>query len=217
MKEKKYIIFDLDGTLLDTSSGLMKGIDFVATAFRLNALSETEKKSFIGPPIETGLREKYGLSGERLREAAALFRKVYEEQFLFDATPYPKMEECLLQLRKQGRRLSVATNKRESYAQPLMQRFNIVELCDFTRGSLDNSETKEALIELCLQALQCENRAEAVYIGDTLHDRTSAESCGIDFVGVTFGFGFSSRKTIMNTGAIAAASSFSDLLRIFTP
>ena len=86
--DMKYILFDLDGTLMDTSVGVLKAVDYVVQQFGLEEADEETKQTFIGPPIYEAFDKHYHMSKEDCDKATEMFRNAYKDQFLFEAIPY---------------------------------------------------------------------------------------------------------------------------------
>ena len=186
------VIFDLDGTLLDTSEGILASVSYTIEKEGLPRLSEAEMLSFIGPPSQESFRRIYDLDESRALELATIFRNRYKEPpDLIKAKPYEGIFELCASLKSTGCRLAVATYKREDYARTLLCHFGFDKYFDFMYGSdFENKLKKLDIIEKCLVDCEVSDRAEAVMIGDSHHDALGAKSVGVDFLGVTYGFGF---------------------------
>ena len=186
-----YILFDLDGTLLDTAEGVIKAVQYTAATHGMEEKTESEIRSYIGPPIYDTFQIHYGLSQEESAHATEIFRNAYKDEFLFYATVYDGMYELLDDLKLSGRKLGVATNKRQDYTEKLLAHFDMMDRFDCICGSdMDNKLTKTDIINICLDRLGCDDKSKAVMIGDTIHDKNGAEKVGIEFIGVSYGFGF---------------------------
>jgi len=188
----KYALFDLDGTLLDTSSGVISSIRKMVSDESLPEIPDDILISFIGPPIENSIKSYYKFEDEKVSYLAGIFRKYYStSEYLFQAEPYPGLYELLDSLKNNNIKIAVATNKRHVYAMPLLEHFGISQYCHVMHGS-DNEkkQNKHLIILQCLEDLKVANLKECVLIGDTIHDAHGAKEAGIDFIGVTFGFGF---------------------------
>ena len=85
MRKYDAVLFDLDGTVLDTSVGILKSIRETINEFNLKELSEDELKTFIGPPVEWSFNDKYGLEGDELKAVVMCFRDRYSNHNLLDA------------------------------------------------------------------------------------------------------------------------------------
>lgn len=185
----KCIIFDLDGTLLDTSEGVLSSIRYTIREKGYAPLSDEVMRTFIGPPVKRSLTAAYGLGEEEADEATGIFRNRYKNFDLFKAVPYEGIMELLGQLKEQGYLIGVATLKREDYAVTLLKHFGIAEYCDSICGSdFASKMLKIDVLNKCLRELNL-SKDEAVLIGDTASDGTGAGLAGMDFIAVTFGFG----------------------------
>lgn len=214
--DKRYhsVLFDLDGTVLDTSSGILKAVDGTIRQCGFPDIPWEQKRSMIGPPIQRSLQRIYGLTAEQTAEAASVFRQLYAEKYLMDAVPYPGIHELLRRLREDGWKVGIATYKRDDYAQRLMGEMGISALCDVALGSDGKQQTKADIIQICLRGMECPHPSACVMVGDTVHDWEGARNAGTAFVGVTYGFGFTSAKEVLNLSALGAADSVPDLKEI---
>lgn len=194
-REKKmrwnYILFDLDGTLLDTSAGIQKSVEHTLHELSLPKLSPEHIRTFVGPPINRSLQGTFHLTDEQTQVATNLFRTLYKDKYLFEAAPYPGVYELLKKLREAGCQLGVATYKRDDYAHQLLDYFNLTALFDQVQGcDAESKWSKADIIQQVLERMGCTDKAQAVLVGDTVHDYTGAKQCGIHFAAVGYGFGF---------------------------
>ena len=186
----KAIVFDLDGTLLDTTSGVIYAVEYTINELKLSLLPEEVLKTFVGPPMQLSFEKHYGMDKEQALTSANLFRKNYKEQSLLKAELYPYVLELLQYLREKGYKIAVATNKSHDNAREILKHFGISKYCDFMMGSDLAGKLKKAdIIKKCLQEISVDVKA-AVYIGDSIFDFEGAANVGMDFIGVTYGFGF---------------------------
>ncbi|WP_018212324.1 HAD hydrolase-like protein [Desulfitobacterium hafniense] len=212
MRKYEAVIFDLDGTLMDTSIGVIKSVEYVITQLGLPPLSMEEMRSFIGPPIQVSFRTKYDLDDNTTAQAASFFRNAYKDLFLFDAEVYPGIFPLLEALQTSGIRTAVATYKREDYTLKLLHQFGLCQLFDFIKGSdFEGKLTKTDIVKECVRRIGTGNLSQAVLIGDTFHDANGAKECNIDFLGVTFGFGFKNEREALDAGATSVARSVEEL------
>lgn len=198
------VLFDLDGTLLDTGSGLMASIHDTLEAFHLPVPDEEGLRAFVGPPISQSLKNTYGLDDDTTARATAHFRRVYPEKHLFGAEEYPGIHELLQKLRAAGIKLGVATNKPQSYAIPLLEHFGFDKEFDWMQGSIPGEmETKALVVDECLRRLGVTDRSAVALVGDTIHDQKGAAQSGIDFVAVDYGYGYRPGDTAESASAVA--------------
>lgn len=185
------VFFDLDGTLMDTSEGVLKAIDYIIDTFHLLPLSRDVKRSFIGPPIQQSFQMHYGCTPERASELAAAWRDAYRLYFLLDAVPYNGIYDLLRFLRRKGIKSGVATNKREDYTLQLLEHFSFKPLFDCIVGSdFAGKRSKTDMIRLCMEYTGVTDADKCLMIGDTTSDMTAAREAGIAFLGVSYGFGY---------------------------
>lgn len=189
----KAILFDLDGTLLNTTEGVLESAIFAAKQLGYPELPHETMLNFVGPPIQNSFIKYYGCDIEKAQEAANIFRQYYKDKALLKADYYEGIMDLLNQLKAAGKKIAVATYKREDYAITILQHFGIADFCDTLHGADNfNKLTKADIVNICIDELG-EPKNEVILIGDTEHDAIGAEKAGVAFLGVTYGFGF---KTI---------------------
>ena len=198
-------MFDLDGTLLDTSEGILSSVRYIIDKAGLPPLDEAELKTFIGPPIQNSLRRRFGLTPEKAMELGNAFRERYKETDLLKAVPYPGIYELLGGLRAMGLRAAVATYKREDYAVDLLAHFGFLPYFDLVRGSDPAGQlTKADIIRQCIRDLQVRDQSKAVLVGDTLSDAQGAKDAGISFIAAGYGFGYRPKDTVEDAITVIA-------------
>ncbi len=204
MKKYDLAVFDLDGTVLDTTEGVLAAVKYTIQEFGLEMPSEGKLRSFIGPPIQESFAKEYNLSDDVIEKMAETFRERYKNFELFRASPYKNIYDLLRQLKRNGIESAIATYKRESYALPLLSHYHFNDYMISMHGSDDaNQLRKQDIIQLCIGDAEILDVRRVVMIGDTVHDAVGAEKIGADFIGVTYGFGFKSKeeaKTIKTIG-----------------
>ena len=189
-------IFDLDGTLLDTSEGIRKSIAYAIEELGLSPLSDEVIRTFIGPPIQRSFARVYGMDKKEADAAAAVFRDRYKGDDLLLAKPYDGMIETLRTLRDNGVATAVATYKRQDYAQRLLSHYGFDKVSDAIFGSdFEGVLTKKDIIENAINAVSSD-RSRVVMIGDSDNDAEGAAQADVSFIGVTYGFGFAAKEDI---------------------
>lgn len=186
----KGILFDLDGTLLDTSEGIIESVRYTIQSLGLTELSAQVLKTFVGPPVQESFKKCCSLSDVDSQKAADAFRWYYKEKALYKAKLYPGILDLLNSLKNKKVLVGIATYKREDYAKTLLEYFKITPFCNSICGA-DNNNTlrKKDIIQNCLDNLLLTNN-EAVLVGDTIHDAKGAYELNIPFISVCYGFGF---------------------------
>lgn len=214
---RKYdaVIFDVDGTLLDTTEGVLNSVKYAIKEKNLDLPSDECLRRFIGPPIQNSFAKQYGLEGVELQELTDLFRNRYKTKELLKAEPYEDIFEVLENLKNAGIKIAVATYKREDYAVSLLKHFGFDKYTDIMHGA-DNHNVlkKKDIIELCLKEMNVINYKRAVMVGDSDNDAIGADHIGTGFIGVTYGFDFEKPEDVRKFPSIGCVDKPIDLLKL---
>lgn len=214
-RQFKAAAFDLDGTLLDTSEGVLAAVKYTIEKFGLPPLTDKELRKFIGPPIQNSFANEYGLEGPILQEIATVFRDRYKGDDLLKAVPYEGIYDVFGALKENGITPVIATYKREDYAVTLLRHYGFDRYTDIMCGAdHENKLKKRDIIENALVRAGVSDHSEAVMIGDSDNDAIGAESIGIGFIGVTYGFGFKNKDDVFKYKAIGAADTCQELIKL---
>jgi phosphoglycolate phosphatase len=216
MKDYSLVVFDLDGTLLDTTKGILGSVSYAIDSLGLPPLLSREVMlSFIGPPIADSFAKHYGLSGELLQKAVEAFRSDYGNNRIFEATPYPGIYDVFEYLHKSNVKTAVATYKREDQALKLLRHYSFDRYTDVMFGAdPDNKLQKKDIIMKCIDKSGLAS-PKALVVGDTLHDARGAEQSGLDFLAVTYGFGFKTEDDLSGVNAVAFVENPQQLIQWF--
>ena len=200
----RYLLFDLDGTLTDSSEGITK---CVAHALRTVCGIEVDDLQallpYIGPPLVDGFMANHGVDLETARACTAAYRARYAEVGLFENRPYDGIRAALDALRADGYHLSVATSKPTTFSTRILEHFGLADCFDDICGAtMDGTiSTKEQVIRSLLDRLGGDALGAMLMIGDRKYDVEGAHAFGIPCVGVLYGFG--SREELEKAGADA--------------
>ncbi len=182
------IIFDLDGTLLNTSKGVLNSVKYALDKMGLEQLPYEKAKRFIGPPLQEGFAKVAGLEGDDVDRAVEHYRENYKKLGgIFEAEVYGGIIEVLKHLKNDGRKLCVATLKPEDSAKVVLEHFGIAQYFDYIGGNKEERSTKAGLIAEGLSATDT-TADEAVLIGDSIFDLYGAQEAGVDFIAAAYGF-----------------------------
>ena len=208
----QYILFDLDGTLTDSSEGITKSVQYALDKMGIHEPELKPLERFIGPPLYDEFRRSYGFDDAEAKQAIDFYRERFgvvgwKENLLYDGIP-----ELLKALTEAGKTLSTASSKPAFFVDKIVKYFNIEQFFTVVSGAtLDGSiGTKTQVVQQALERLNVQDRSQAVLIGDRLHDAEGARACGIDCIGVTFGFG--SREELESAGANHVVDRVDELL-----
>mgnify|MGYP001778268331 CR=1 FL=1 len=187
---KKLIIFDLDGTLLDTSEGILHCYHKTAELIVLKKNPVNNDSIVIGGPLSDGFRTLYNIPDDKtLVKAIDTYRKLYANEGIRKFRLYDGIDTALRQLKSDGYQLGVATLKLEEYAKTMLKSADLAKYFDTIHG-WDGTEkcTKAYTVIKVLFEQKCLAK-DAVLVGDSVYDKKGAEIAGVDFLGVTYGFG----------------------------
>ena len=207
------VIFDVDGTLLNTKEGILSSVGDTLKDFNMRPLRPEDEKYFIGPPIQRSLMEVYGLDKGEAQRFANEFRARYSRhEYLFRASVYEGIIPLLKELEKREIKSAVATYKREDYAIDIVTHFGIAEHAQVIHGADNfNKLTKSDIIRLCIKELGFE-AGECVMVGDSDNDAIGAKGIGCPFIAVTYGFGFENKEDAAAFDHIGIAASPGEIL-----
>ena len=189
------VIWDVDGTLLDTREGLIAAYRYALDVLNLPHKTDEEICSYVGPTPQTIFKTYFGMNDELAQQSANIFRDRYKMHDLLKARIYDGVYDVMEYLQKNNVKQAIATNKRQDYATEICRHFGFDKYCFPIIGAdNENKLTKADLIIKCLETLNFSDLSKAVMIGDTQSDKTAAEKVGIDFIGVNYGFGFKDER-----------------------
>ena len=207
MKTYKTIIFDLDGTLADTSEGIYNCIRYAQEKMSLPPITSEQMRSHIGPPMHESYERNFHLTGPDLEKAIGYHKEYALTKGLFEASLYNGIPELLSLLKESGCKLAVATLKYEETAQKMLSFLNVAPYFDVICGALSDVKlTKAQLLEKCVDLCQGE-KSTALLIGDSSYDALGAREADIDFLGVTYGFGFTNKQEVDEFPNVGCAES----------
>ena len=204
MKKFDFAIFDLDGTLLDTRDGVISAAKYAMKQYGFEVPDQKTLESLIGPPMQVSFQNLYALADNEAMEMANVFRDAYQtDELLFRASPYNGMS-----LIDAGIKIGIATYKREDYAKRLLIKKGFDAYTNYMYGSDFAGQLKKSdIIKICLDEMGCRDYTKAVYIGDGISDGKGANSVGMAFLPVTYGFGFVSANDTREYKPIGVAGS----------
>lgn len=184
-----WFLFDLDGTLTDNSVGIIKSARFALEKLGFPEEPDSTLRRFIGPPLHDSFMEYYGFSKEKALEAVDLYRVRYREKGVLENELYPGLKAMLEHLRSGGAKLCVATSKPLVFTEKILQQHGVYGLFDHVVGAnLDGSMTdKTEVIREVLRRIG-ETPDRIVMVGDRSFDIVGAKNCGVESVGVYYGF-----------------------------
>lgn len=189
----QYILFDLDGTLTDPKIGITTCVQYALHKMGIEEPDPDRLEPFIGPPLIDSFREFYGMNEEEAVRAVEYYRERFSTVGLFENEVYSGIPELLARLKKDGRKLAIASSKPTVYVKKILEYFSIYEYFDIIVGSeLDGTRChKEEVVEEALEQLSADDKfrkRDAVMIGDRKFDIEGAKAHQIPSIGVNYGY-----------------------------
>ena len=216
MKKYNLVIFDLDGTLMDTSEGIINCHNEVAKILGKNTIESKEyiEKGIIGYPLPKGFKDHYNMNDEEVKEAIEMYKKMYAEKGIYEAELYKGLPELLKKLKENGIKTAVATLKIEKFAKIMLEDCGVSQYFDVIYGADPNCNyLKKDLVCKAIETLNVQ-KEEAVLIGDSSFDAEGAKTAGVDFIGVSYGLGFQTNDQVKEGYYTDCASSVEKLEEI---
>ncbi|MEL6361007.1 MAG: HAD-IA family hydrolase [Pseudomonadota bacterium] len=187
------VIFDLDGTLIDTATDLAASMNHAIAADGLAALDVSAVRHLVGHGARRMLSEAYQLAGceadgDMLDRSLDRFLDYYYGNIADHSRPFPRVEEEIGVLRRAGARVAICTNKREAPAVKLIETLGLSFLFDVIVGADSTAAAKPdpAPVRRCLDVT---GARRAVFVGDSDTDIRAADNIGLPCVAVRFGYG----------------------------
>ncbi|MDW7650729.1 MAG: HAD-IA family hydrolase [Bacillota bacterium] len=186
-----HILFDLDGTLTDPIKGILCSLRHTLARFNIEEEDEERLRLFIGPPLFESFRTLYGFNQLQTDEAIRHYREHHAVDGLYDNKVFAGIPELLEELKGNGKRLYVATTKMTSFAEEILDHFDMKKYFSMiVGGNPDGTRTaKQEIIAEILTETGDTAGNKIVMIGDRKYDIIGAKAHGLTAVGVTYGYG----------------------------
>lgn len=191
MIQYSHIIFDLDGTLTDNTSGIRNSLQYALEHMQIHGYSEDILENFIGPPLQWGFSQLFKLNERDTKLAVEYFRDYYNENGWRENEPYPGVYQLLEDLHFAGVKMYIATSKLENFAHRIIEHFEfdkyIIQLKGADYGG--NNASKTSIISSILTAHRIKPFVNVAMIGDTVYDIQGGKENKLSTVAVGYGFG----------------------------
>lgn len=214
--KKKLIIFDLDGTLLDTIADLAEGANYALSVLGYPTHDSSTIRSFVGNGINKLLERalpKEEQTPENVLRMREVFLPYYDEHNADLTSPYPGIPELLATLQQRGMMLAVASNKYQSATEKLVAHFFPSTRFIKVFGQRTDVPIKPdpAVVFEIMQAAGVD-KEDVLYVGDSGVDMLTAHHAGVDCVGVTWGF--RPKSELQNYPSLALIDNPSDMIQL---
>lgn len=186
----KAVLFDMDGTVLDTLGDLTDAVNHTMREFQMPERTKAEVASFLGNGAARliACAVPQGTPPELTARVLEVYAPWYDSHCQIKTAPYPGIVELMKQLKEKGIRLAVISNKQDSAVKPLAARHfpGLLEIAIGESETVRRKPNPDAVLA-ALEHLGVERR-ESIYIGDTEVDIATARNAGMDCAAVTWGF-----------------------------
>jgi phosphoglycolate phosphatase len=207
------VLFDLDGTIVDSAPGITATLAFTFKRMNLPIPSPAKLLEYVGPPILDSFRDLAHFTPLQAQQALDIYRLEYLASGVLNATPYPGIKDVLRGISQAGIPLCLATSKPETPARLVLQHFGLLRYFDELTGASDD-ELRSAKADVVAEALRrlkarAHDVSRAVMVGDRIHDIEGAGEHGVPTIFVTWGYGSPAEEA----GAVAVAHTPPELLK----
>lgn len=186
----KNIIFDLDGTLLNTLEDLYDSVNYSLSQHNLPERKMTEVRKFLGNGVNKLIEQSVpqGTDCSIINSVLSTFREYYLLHSKDKTKPYAGIIQALEQLKATGIKMAIVSNKPNDAVAELHRKF-FSDTVDYAKGETAGTRRKPFpdMVEECLQALNADIN-ESIYVGDSEVDHLTAQNTGIKCCLVTWGF-----------------------------
>jgi phosphoglycolate phosphatase len=190
MKLFDLLIFDFDGTLVDTRKSILETLRKTVEFMGLPPIDENAVVGLIGLPLQDTFEKAAGLSGQRLNEAIKIYRSIYGEIAANLAEPFPGVLELLSIYRKEGGQTAIASSKGKVAITDLLGKHNLSHAFNFIVADKDVLNKKPApdMVLKILGFAGCIPE-KALVIGDTKYDLVMGHRAGCFTCAAKYGYG----------------------------
>ena len=211
MKKIKAVIFDMDGTIMNTLEDLKDSTNYVLSSHGYENKTLDQIREYVG----NGIRKLIARAVPEGTDEATIdicfkeMKEYYAEHSLIKTAPYEGIKKTIIKLKEAGIKIAIVTNKVQPTAEFITAKFfgDDVELVVGDNGDKKLKPEADGIL-YALKILGC-TKEEAIYIGDSEVDVATAQNAGIDFIGVLWGF--RSKKILETNGATVFAENCFEL------
>lgn len=195
MPRYQTILFDLDGTVIDSAPGIVQSIRYTLEHLGHPVPPMKELVHWVGPPLPQSFQERGGLPAADVPRAMQIYRERYLDVGAYDSRVFDGMGELLRDLKNDGRHLALATSKPYTPAVLMLEHFSLIRFFDVI-ASANDDETRGEKHEVIAFALSELEQLEfptssMVMVGDRIHDIHGSAHHGVDSIAVQWGYGTS--------------------------
>jgi phosphoglycolate phosphatase len=200
-----HLFFDLDGTLTDSSPGILRCIDHAVASLGRDPVSRDRVSGMIGAPLSAIFEAVLGSTDETLiDQAVAAYRARFNSAGIYENSLFPGILDALAEFQRSGHRLQIVTAKPRVAAERVIDHFDLGRFFEAVHGP-DLSERSCSKADFVAAALEVAggDRSRCLMIGDRADDVLAARSCGVAAVAVGWGYGTRAELIAANPACFA--------------
>jgi phosphoglycolate phosphatase len=205
--DKKLIIFDLDGTLIDSVPDLAISVNLMLKELKHTEFDENTIRQWVGNGALTLVKRALSqslnidekLDSKVVDHALNIFLKIYSQNLAVSTRTYPNVATTLKALKEKGYTLAIVTNKPFEFVEPLLNKLELNNIFKHILGGDSLKEKKPSpmpLLHVCKEFKV--SVEESIMIGDSKNDILSANACNMQSIGVTYGYNYGESIDIYN-------------------
>ena len=200
----RLVLFDLDGTLVDSTPGIWASARVAAAALGLPTPTAEQLRQMVGPPLQDGFALVLGVPPDDVPRAVAAYREHYAAGALLDVTVYAGIPALLARLTADGATLAITTSKPEPFAVRVLEHTGLRPFFASVHGATMDGAVrhKDQVVALALAAHPDGERP--VLVGDRAHDVLGAAAHGLPCIGA--GWGPAPPGELADAGAVVVAT-----------
>lgn len=209
----KSIIWDIDGTVIDTRNAMASAYRVACEEMGLKEDNYKRIFAYVGQKSSKVFVDQFGLSGAAFDEAIDRYNRAFLSEGVYAADLYPGMRELLEDLKKEGCQMTVATARSNRSLFPLFEAKGLTNTFDHIACTYDSKTKvdKAALVRDCISFMHTPAE-QCVMIGDRVFDIDGGKQNNTMTIGVTFGF--AEEQEVLSSGANYIAHSVEELRSI---
>lgn len=212
--EKDIIFFDFDGTIVDSAPGIKESVSYALMKLGIYEDDEEMLNLFIGPPLFNAFSRYYNLTKEEADFAVSKYRENYNDNGAIEKfRVYEGVESMLKTLKENGYIVCIASAKPTPYVKRMLDKADLSKYFDVINGA-SFDETKRTKTAVIKETIEVNNfpKERILMVGDRENDVTGAKNCGIDILGVLYGYG--DKEELIDAGCEKVAQTPDEVVKI---
>ena len=195
------VLFDFDGTLVDSSKGIYESLIYALKCGGTDEPDGETLRKFIGPPIYDSFKNLFGFEDGKIEFMIKKYREHYSGGGLYELDIYEGIPELLRTLHENGIKIATASSKPKVFIEKILEKTGLGEYIDYAGGTLfdEKGATKTKILLNAMDNLGCADKNRVIMVGDRKYDIDGAKGAGIKTIAVLYGFG--SREEFEEHGA----------------